>query len=107
MLRLDASGRVAAELAGTQVLFDGVPAPLLYAYAGQVAVVVPFSVAGKSQVEDANYLQGQENYPVEFNVADAGPASSPWILPARDRPRCSTRTTRRMGRRIPPQKAPS
>ena len=73
MLRLDASGRVAAELAGTQVLFDGVPAPLLYAYAAQVAVVVPFSVAGKSKVNMQLIYNGQETYPVEFNVADAGP----------------------------------
>jgi uncharacterized protein (TIGR03437 family) len=73
MLRLDASGRVATELAGTQVLFDGVPAPLLYAYAGQVAVVAPFSVAGKSKVKMQLIYNGEENYPVEFNVADAGP----------------------------------
>jgi uncharacterized protein (TIGR03437 family) len=72
-LRLDASNRVATELAGTQVLFDGVPAPLLYAYAAQVACVVPFSVAGKSKVQMQLIYKGEENYPVEFNVADAWP----------------------------------
>ncbi|MBI2681244.1 MAG: hypothetical protein HYX25_09600, partial [Candidatus Solibacter usitatus] len=49
--RLDASGRVATELAGTKVLFDGVPAPILYTYASQVGLVVPFSVAGKRKVQ--------------------------------------------------------
>jgi uncharacterized protein (TIGR03437 family) len=37
-------------LAETRVLFDGIPAPLLYASAAQVSVVVPNAVAGKSSV---------------------------------------------------------
>jgi uncharacterized protein (TIGR03437 family) len=71
--RLDAANRVAAELAGTQVLFDGVPAPLLYAYAAQVAVVVPWSVAGKKKVKMQLIYKGIETYPVDCNVADAWP----------------------------------
>jgi len=72
-LRLDASGRVATELADTKVLFDGVPAPILYAYAAQVGVVVPYSVAGKSKVKVQLFYKGDENYPIELNVADAYP----------------------------------
>jgi uncharacterized protein (TIGR03437 family) len=71
--RLDASGRVATELAGTQVFFDGVPAPILYAYASQVGVVVPYSVAGKKKVTVQLVYKGEETYPFEQNVADAYP----------------------------------
>jgi hypothetical protein len=39
---------VANSLAGIHVLFDGVPAPVLYGSAGQVNVVVPYAVAGES-----------------------------------------------------------
>ena len=72
-MRLDASGRVATELADTKVLFDGVPAPILYAYASQVGVVVPYSVAGKKKVTVQLIYKGEETYPIEFNVADAYP----------------------------------
>ncbi len=47
--QLDASGRFATSLAGVEVLFDGAPAPLVYALAGQVSAIVPFEVAGKQQ----------------------------------------------------------
>jgi uncharacterized protein (TIGR03437 family) len=72
-LRLDASGRVATELADTKVLFDGVPAPILYAYAAQVGVVVPYAVAGKKKVSVQLIYKGEESFPIEFNVADALP----------------------------------
>ena len=72
-LRLDASGRVATELADTKVLFDGVPAPILYAYASQVGVVVPYSVAGKKKVTVQLIYKDSETYPVDLNVADALP----------------------------------
>jgi len=47
--QLDSNGRVASTLSGTQVLFDGTPAPLIYSLAGQVSAVVPYEVAGKTQ----------------------------------------------------------
>jgi trimeric autotransporter adhesin len=44
------SGTFPTNLGGVQVLFDGVPAPLLYASANSgVSVIVPFEVAGKQQ----------------------------------------------------------
>src|SRR5262249_5300750 len=45
---LDANGRLATELADTQLLFDGTPAPLLSVGEGQVKAIVPYAVAGKS-----------------------------------------------------------
>ena len=41
---INSSGRVATESGGTRVLFDGIPAPVLYASYGQVNVVVPYSL---------------------------------------------------------------
>jgi uncharacterized protein (TIGR03437 family) len=49
--QLDAQGRVARQLAGTSVTFDGVAAPLLYAGTSQVNAIVPFGVAGKTSTQ--------------------------------------------------------
>jgi uncharacterized protein (TIGR03437 family) len=38
---IDANGRVSSTLAETQVLFDGTPAPLLYAQSGQINAGAP------------------------------------------------------------------
>jgi uncharacterized protein (TIGR03437 family) len=46
-LQLDINGFVTTSLGGTQVLFDSIPAPIIYTQAGQVSVVVPYEVAGK------------------------------------------------------------
>ena len=43
-LQLDSDGRVATSLAGTQVLFNGIRAPLLYVSDRQINTVVPFGV---------------------------------------------------------------
>jgi uncharacterized protein (TIGR03437 family) len=39
---------VTTSLAGTRVLFDNIPAPMIYTSAGQVSVVVPYRVSGRS-----------------------------------------------------------
>jgi uncharacterized protein (TIGR03437 family) len=65
---------VANALAGVHVLFDGVPAPVLYASAGQVNVVVPYAVAGESNtVVQVEYL-GALSAPVSLPVAATAPA---------------------------------
>jgi uncharacterized protein (TIGR03437 family) len=64
---------VANSLAGVQVYFDGTPAPLLYASAGQVNVVVPYSVAGQSTtVLQLEYL-GVLSSPIMLQVAPTSP----------------------------------
>jgi uncharacterized protein (TIGR03437 family) len=40
-------GNLPTVLAGTQVLFDGIPAPVVYAMANQTSVMVPYEIAGK------------------------------------------------------------
>ena len=47
-LMLDASGSVATNYGGTQVLFDGKPAPLIYSSPLQVNAIVPYEVAEQS-----------------------------------------------------------
>jgi uncharacterized protein (TIGR03437 family) len=64
---------VANALAGVHVLFDGVPAPIIYASSGQVNAVVPFLVAGQSTTSlQVEYL-GAVSAPVSLPVAAAAP----------------------------------
>lgn len=44
---LDQNGRLSTVAGDTRILFDGVPAPIVYASAGQTSVIVPSEVAGK------------------------------------------------------------
>jgi uncharacterized protein (TIGR03437 family) len=46
-----ANGQMSTTVGGMQFTFDGTPAPILYTRSDQAAVVVPFEVAGKSQVD--------------------------------------------------------
>lgn len=49
-------GKVTTSLGGTQVTFDGTPAPLIYTSSGQLAAIVPYSVDGRkgTQVQVTN-----------------------------------------------------
>jgi uncharacterized protein (TIGR03437 family) len=71
---LTGDGRIATSLGGTQVLFDGVPAPLLYSSSGQVAAVVPYELDGKlgTQVQVRNPVSTTD--PVALPVKPAAPS---------------------------------
>jgi uncharacterized protein (TIGR03437 family) len=58
----------------TTVYFDGVPAPLIYASAGQTTAIVPYSVFGKSTTSMMVNYQGRSSPPVAVPVAVAAPA---------------------------------
>jgi uncharacterized protein (TIGR03437 family) len=45
---LDPSGKVATNLNGAQVLFDGRPAPMIYGSASQANVIVPYEISGQT-----------------------------------------------------------
>jgi uncharacterized protein (TIGR03437 family) len=66
-LQLDRDGRVATFLGDTQVLFNGVAAPLLAALSHQLNAVVPESVAGSPSVDVV--------------VTHGGHVSSTWTMP--------------------------
>jgi uncharacterized protein (TIGR03437 family) len=46
-----ADGKFPTTLAGTQVLFDGIAAPMVYASAGQSSAIVPYEVAAKASTQ--------------------------------------------------------
>jgi uncharacterized protein (TIGR03437 family) len=56
------NGTVTNSLAGTQVLFDGVAAPMIYTRHDTVSAVVPYGVAGKTSTQvQVNYQTGVSN----------------------------------------------
>lgn len=64
---------VSNALEGVHVLFDGVPAPITYAGAGQVNAVVPYEVAGESTTQlQVEYL-GAVTAPVSLPVTAVSP----------------------------------
>jgi uncharacterized protein (TIGR03437 family) len=64
---------VANSLAGVQVYFNGVPAPLLYASSGQVNAVVPYSVAGQFTTQLQLEYLGVLSAPITLQVAATAP----------------------------------
>lgn len=72
-LQLDSSGLVSTNLAATQVLFDGIPAPMIYAGSGQVSAVVPYGLTNPTtQVQVQNEGVTSASFPV--SVSPAHPA---------------------------------
>jgi uncharacterized protein (TIGR03437 family) len=68
------NGTVTNLLAGTQVLFDGVAAPMIYTLKGQVSAVVPYLVAGKTSTQVQVKYQGVVSNTVTVAVHAATPA---------------------------------
>ena len=72
-MQLDTFGRVSKSLAGTTVLFNGTPGPMIYAWNTQVAAVVPYAVTGQA-VQVLVQYQGQTTAPGSVQVVPAAPA---------------------------------
>lgn len=66
--RLNEAGSVGAQLADTQVLFNGIPAPILYTWTTQIGAIVPYSVPGTSAQVVVSY-QGRSSVPVTVPIA--------------------------------------
>jgi uncharacterized protein (TIGR03437 family) len=70
----DSSGLIGTDLSGTRVLFNGVPAAILYASPNQVGAIVPSTTpVGPNTEVVAQYLD-QTSAPITLNVAAASPA---------------------------------
>jgi uncharacterized protein (TIGR03437 family) len=68
------NGQPATTLSGTRVLFDGVPAPILYASVDQLNVIVPREIAGRSvTLLEVEYF-GTRSTAVGIPIVDASPA---------------------------------
>lgn len=61
-------------LAGTQVLFNGIPAPLIYAQAGQVSAIVPWELKGSSSTAVTVEYQQANSTPVTASIAGSSTA---------------------------------
>lgn len=71
--QLTAAGSVAATLGGTEVLFDGIPAPMLYSGVNQINLVVPYGI--NANTTQMTIQSGGVTYgPVLMPVAAAVPA---------------------------------
>jgi len=57
----------------TTVQFDGVPAPIIYASAGQTSVIVPYEVAGKTSTEMVVTYQGRSSSAATVPVVTSAP----------------------------------
>jgi uncharacterized protein (TIGR03437 family) len=73
-LTLDPTGTfVTTSLDGTQVTFNGFPGPMYFTSDGQIAVVVPYEIAGQSTATVVVSYLGLEAGPIQFNVVPATP----------------------------------
>ncbi len=70
---VDSAGLVATSLSGVRVLFDGVPAPIIYASAGQTAVVVPYTAALKLVANVQVEVRGVRSDPLAVPISAAAP----------------------------------
>jgi len=64
-------------LAGTQVTFDGVAAPILYVVSGQIGLQVPFEVSGKTTTHVQVNVNGQLSNEVDLNAVPLTPGMWP------------------------------
>jgi uncharacterized protein (TIGR03437 family) len=72
-LTINGFGLVDTLVAGTRVLFDGIPAPLVYTSSGQVSAVVPYATAGDTTTQVQVEYLGQRSVPSSFSIAPTSP----------------------------------
>ncbi len=66
-------GALASTLAETRVLFDDVPAPLVYVSATQTSAIVPYAVAGKATTALQVEYRGQRTNAINLRIAETAP----------------------------------
>ncbi len=72
-MQFDSSGNVLTMTGGTQLLFDGIPAPMIYASSGQINAVVPYEVAAPvTQVQVVYGGQISTAFPINVDAATPG-----------------------------------
>jgi uncharacterized protein (TIGR03437 family) len=77
---LDSAGLLANLVGGTEVRFDGVPAPLFYAQAAQINLQVPYTVAGSAVTHVEVLYQGRSAGTLTLAVVSANPALFPSLF---------------------------
>jgi len=71
--QVGSNGAVATTLAGVQVLFDGIAAPLVYVQSNQAGAVAPYEIAGKTSTQVQIAYQGQRSNLLTVPVVNAAP----------------------------------
>ena len=71
--QLDALGNLANSLAGTQVVFDGIAAPLVYVSDKQVSAIVPYEVAKQTTTGMLVLANGGASATLTLSVAATAP----------------------------------
>src|SRR5258708_20510777 len=72
-LKQEESGLVSNTIGGVRILFDGVPAPLVYASATQCSAIVPYFGTVKTTTHIQVEYQGVRSGPLEVAVAATAP----------------------------------
>jgi len=67
-------GKLTTTLGGTQVLFDGVPAPMIYSLKTQVSAIAPYGLAGKTSTKVQVSYNGGVSDAITVPVRDSTPA---------------------------------
>jgi uncharacterized protein (TIGR03437 family) len=70
---LTSTGMVSTKIGNTQVLFDGIAAPMIYASSTQTSVMVPYEVGGRTSTSVQILYSGVASTPVSYNVTAAAP----------------------------------
>ncbi len=70
---LNSKGGVDTILAGTRVLFDGIPAPVIYTSAVQINAIAPFEIAGRVTTHITVEYLGVANTGLDLKVSDTSP----------------------------------
>jgi uncharacterized protein (TIGR03437 family) len=73
-LQVNANGTLSNSIAGVQVFFNGFAAPLIYALGSQLSAIVPYEVAGLSNVNVEVVYQGNASQPFQVPVLATTPA---------------------------------
>jgi uncharacterized protein (TIGR03437 family) len=68
-----ATGKLATTIGGLQVLFNGTPAPMIYAGSTQVSVVVPYEMASVANPSVWINYMGQTSNAYQLSLAAAAP----------------------------------
>jgi uncharacterized protein (TIGR03437 family) len=69
----DSTGKIATTLTGVQVLFDEVPAPLLYLGANQINAIIPFGVGRKASTSMRVISALSSSPPIDLTVVSSYP----------------------------------
>jgi uncharacterized protein (TIGR03437 family) len=73
-LTLTANGSVATTAGDLTVTFDGIPAPITFANATQVNVIVPYEIAGRATTTLVVKRTNGSSNPIQLQVANTAPA---------------------------------